>query len=118
MRERIKRHQVSFQNAFSGLWYALSTQPNFTIHFLAATLVLVFAYILRLSYIEIVLLVFTILFVLCAELINTALESMVDLITTEWKQQAKVAKDVSAAMVLLTALGSILIGILIFGSHL
>src|SRR3990170_2733497 len=98
MRERIKRHQVSFQNAFTGLWYALTTQPNFIIHFVAAAFVLLLAYFVHLSSIEVVLLVFAILFVFCAEFINTALESMVDLITTEWRQEAKVAKDVSAAM--------------------
>jgi diacylglycerol kinase len=57
---------------------------------------------------------FTILLGLSGEMINTALESMTDLITTEWKAQAKIAKDVSAGMMLLIAMGAVLVALFIF----
>ncbi|MBI4066818.1 diacylglycerol kinase family protein, partial [Candidatus Gottesmanbacteria bacterium] len=48
------------------------------------------------------------------EMINTSIEAMTDLITSEWRQQAKIAKDVSAGMMLLTAIGAILVALFIF----
>jgi diacylglycerol kinase len=62
--------------------------------------------------------VFTIILGLTAELINTALESMTDLITKEWREEAKIAKDVSAGMMLTTAVGAVVIAIIIFGQYL
>lgn len=59
-----------------------------------------------------------ILLVLSAEMINSAIEKMVDLITLEHRKEAKIAKDVAAGMVLLTALGSIIVGVLIFVPHI
>ena len=53
-----------------------------------------------------------------AEMVNTALESMTDLITTEHRKKAKVAKDVSAGMVLINAIGSVIVGIIIFLPHI
>lgn len=57
---------------------------------------------------------FVILLGLVAEMINTALESMTDLITQEWREKAKIAKDVSAGMMLLTAIGAVIIASFIF----
>jgi diacylglycerol kinase len=59
-------------------------------------------------------LVFAIIFGLGIEMVNTSIEAMTDLITTEWRKQAKVAKDVSAGMMLLAAFGTVLIASLIF----
>ena len=61
---------------------------------------------------------FTILLGLSAEMINTALEAMTDLITQKWQSQAKIAKDVSAGMMLLVAIGAVLIALSIFGPYL
>ena len=55
-----------------------------------------------------------IVLVFSAEMVNTALEEMTDLITEEHKQEAKAAKDVAAGMVLVTAIGAIIVGIVIF----
>ncbi len=52
--------------------------------------------------------------VIVAEMVNTTIESMVDLITSEWRQNAKVAKDVSAGMVLVSSVFAVIIGIYIF----
>ena len=55
-----------------------------------------------------------ILLVISSEMINTAIEEMVNLITSEHKKEAKIAKDVAAGMVLVTSVGSVIIGFLIF----
>jgi diacylglycerol kinase (ATP) len=60
----------------------------------------------------------TILVVIAAEMVNTAIEKMVDLITNDHKVEAKIAKDVSSGMVLMTAIGSVIIGVLIFAPHI
>ncbi len=59
-----------------------------------------------------------ILLVICTEMINTAIEEMVNLLTNEHRLEAKIAKDVSAGMVLLTAMGSVIVGILVFTPHI
>ncbi len=118
MRERIKHHTISFAHAFEGLSYAFRTQPNFAVHFLAALCVVAAAAFIGVSLIELIILLFCVMLVLLAELINTAVESVVDLVTNEWRREAKIAKDVSAGMVLFAAFFSVAIGVLIFWRHL
>ena len=60
----------------------------------------------------------TIFFVIMLELINTVLEALVDLVSPEVKDEAKVAKDVSAAAVLFAAFVSVIVGVLLFGPKL
>lgn len=108
----------SFKYAFNGLWLAISENQNLRIHFLAAILVAILGVIFRINAFELGILGITILLVIAAEMINTAIEEMVDLITTEHRKEAKRAKDVAAGMVLVTAMGSIIVGILIFVPHI
>ncbi len=112
------RHHVSFKHAFAGLYYCLRTQPNFRFHLFATLVVTVLGYYLHLSSLEWLILTFTVFIVLTAEMINTALESLTDLITTDYKLEAKIAKDVSAGMVLLSAFVSLLVAAIIFLPHL
>ena len=109
-----RRHTIPFKNAFAGLAHAFHSQPNFRVHCFIATIVVSAGIVFQLTPLEWALLLFTIIWVLLAEMINTAIESMVDLITTDYRQDAKVAKDVAAGAVLLGALGSIIIGLIIF----
>ena len=109
MKELIRKHHISFKNALAGLKWALYTHPNFRVHLLAAIKVMILGQIVSLSRNEWILLIFTIICVLAAEMINTSLEAMTDLITQEWHQDAKIAKDVAAGMMLLVAIGSIFI---------
>lgn len=118
MRERIQRHTISFAHAFAGLSHAFRTQPNFVVHFLAALGVIGAAAVIHVSLVELIILLFCVMLVLLAELINTSVESVVDLVTSEWRQEAKIAKDVSAGMVLFASFFSVIIGVLIFGRHL
>lgn len=114
MKEIIRQHHISFKNAFSGIKYAFLTQPNFRIHITLGIAVFIMGWLLKLSYSEWIILCFTIFWVISGEMINTAIESLTDLITDEWRKEAKIAKDVAAGMMLMIAVGSILVGGLLF----
>lgn len=114
MLNRIRAHRVSFQHAFDGFLHVIREHPNFRFHLLATVCVALLGVYLRINAIEWLILVFTVNMVLVAEMINTAIESMVDLITLEHRQDAKIAKDVSAAMVLVSAVFAVVVGIFIF----
>lgn len=114
MKNILKGHHISFQHAWEGFIWAVSTQPNFRVHFILSICTLVFASIIRVSRLEFIVLVFTIVLGLSGEMVNTALESVTDLVTKEWRQEAKVAKDVAAGMMLLIAFGATCVALLVF----
>jgi undecaprenol kinase len=118
MKKLIHRHTISFRNAFSGLFWAFRTQPNFRVHGVLAVFALALGFYFHVTTTEMSILVFTIVLGISGELINTAFESMTDLITQEWKVQAKIAKDVAAGMMLFIAMGSIGVAIVIFAPYL
>ena len=105
---------MSFGYAFSGLKTALKDEPNIRIRLLLALLAIILAFFLNFSPTEWIILAFTIAFVLILELINTTLEALVNLVSPEMKEEAKVAKDVSAAAVLISALLSVVVGAFLF----
>lgn len=107
-------HHIGFRHAWEGVKYAFTSQPNFKVHTIAALTALTTGLIVQLPLIEWLILLLTISLVLSAEMINTALESMTDLIEEKYHQNAKIAKDVSAGMVLLTALTSVIVGVVLF----
>jgi diacylglycerol kinase len=108
----------SFKHAFSGVKHAFKNDQNLRIHFVSAALVIITSIVFRVNAFEMGILGTMILLVIAAEMINTAIEEMVDLITIEHRKEAKVAKDVAAGMVLLIAIGSIIVGFLIFIPHI
>ncbi|MFC4767962.1 diacylglycerol kinase family protein [Effusibacillus consociatus] len=108
----------SLKYASEGITYTLVTQRNMQIHFVLAFLVMIFCLILDVSRLEIILVFFAIVMVIAAELVNTAIESLVDLVTDEYHRLAKIAKDTAAAAVLLTALHAIIVGLLVFHDKL
>jgi diacylglycerol kinase len=108
----------SFKDAFTGLYYCFSTQRNMGIHAALGGLVMVLAYLLRVTMLELVLLLSVISAVLVAETFNTALEKAVDLATRDQNNLAHIAKDVAAGAVLLTSLLALLVGLIIFGPRL
>ena len=105
----------SFRYAFGGLGYCFRTQRNFRIHIAAAFLAGLLGALLRLSITEWAVLTLLVVMVIAAEMVNTMVEALVDLVTTEYHPLAKVAKDVAAGVVLLTAIGSVVVGLLIYG---
>jgi diacylglycerol kinase (ATP) len=110
----LHRHRISFINAFAGVKWAFQTQPNFRIHLGLAILAVIGGIYLRISELEMLVIVFTIILGFTGEMINTSIESMTDLITTEWRKEAKIAKDVSAGMMLIIAFGAVIIAGIIF----
>ena len=96
----------------------LRTQPNFVVHLAAAVLALALGAVLRLSPAELALIVLAIALVLVVECVNTAVEMLCDLVEPSFHPLVKRAKDVSAAAVLIGAIGSVVIAILLFGPHL
>ena len=106
---------VSFKFAFRGLLLAIKSQRNFRTEVIIATIVLIAGVILRLSNIELAILVLTIGFMLFAELTNTVIEFVVDAyFGNKYSILAKMAKDISAGAVMLCAAVSTMVGILLF----
>lgn len=114
----VRKLLKSFTYAVEGINYALKSDQNLLVHLIIAALVIVASIIFDVTPFEMGLLGLTILLVIATEMINTAIEKMVDLITREHRMEAKVAKDVSSGMVLITAIGSIIIGVLVFAPHI
>ncbi|MCC5910346.1 MAG: diacylglycerol kinase [Clostridiaceae bacterium] len=104
----------SFNYAFEGIIYALKTQRNMKIHFSVAIVVLTLSLFFDLSRTEILILFLTISMVIMAEMINTSIESAIDLITDKYHIFAKIAKNVAAGAVLIAAINSIMVAYLIF----
>ncbi len=104
----------SFSFAFEGLRAAITRGRNFRIQLFAGFLACVLGLILGLSATEWLDLVIIITLVLILELVNTSIEAMVDLVSPEIREKAKLAKDIAAATVLVASIGSIIIGTLLF----
>lgn len=115
-----KKHSLfqSFKFAIEGIKIATKYNRNIRIHFIIAIIVLVLSFVLKMNRLEIAIISIVILLVISAEMINTAIEEVIDLVTKEYREEAKFAKDVSAGMVLIFASGSIVIGLLIFAPHI
>lgn len=108
------KHTISFRHALAGIWTALTTQANIRVHFLLASAVFILAVMYHVSHTELLALVLTIMGVMVAEMVNTAIEFLCDAITLEHNNYIKYAKDVSAGAVLLAAIFAALIGLMIF----
>lgn len=113
-KEKKKRLINSFKYAFEGIKAALKSEQNLKIHILMLILVIIFGIILKISKIEWIICIMLFGFVISLELVNTAIENTVDLVTMEKNPKAKIAKDVSAAAVLVAAATSAIIGLIIF----
>ena len=108
----------SFRYALDGLKYTLVTQRNMRIHFMIAIGVLLLSLYLPLSKMEVLVLFICITLVMFAELINTVMETIVDMVTEEFHPLAKIAKDVAAGAVLLTAGLAVIVGLSLFYPYL
>ncbi len=111
-------HVDSFKDAFAGLTWSIKTQPNFRIHLILALIAIILSWFFQITFVEFSIIIFTIVLGLTAEMINTSLESMTDLITTEYRESAKIAKDVAAGMMLTVAIGAVLVALVIFIPHI
>ena len=114
----LRKFVKSFHYAIQGLRYALRNDQNLRFHFFMAFVVIILSLIFRVNPYEMGILGVMIILVITTEMLNTSIEQMVDLITKEHRQEAKIAKDVASGMVLVSAIGSIIVGILIFAPHI
>lgn len=108
----------SFGYAFAGVKFAIVNNQNIRIQILIALLVIAASLFFRINAFEMGILGVMILLVFSAEMINTSLEEMTNLIINEHRKEAKIAKDVGAGMVLVVSTGSLIVGVLIFLPHL
>jgi diacylglycerol kinase (ATP) len=104
----------SFNFAFEGIIHVLRTQRNLRIHFAIAIAVIAAAAALGVDRIELIVLLLAIAFVLVAEMVNSAIEGAIDVSTTSFDPNAKLAKDIAAGAVLIASVTAIAVGYLIF----
>lgn len=104
----------SFKYAFIGIKSALQSERNMKIHLLAMILVIIFGFIYQISIREWIDCLFCFGLVISAEMMNTAIEACIDLAMPDIHPMAKLAKDVAAGAVLVTAIIASIIGMLIF----
>lgn len=104
----------SFKFAWQGLKTAFVSERNFKIHCAAAFLVVVFGIIFRISAMNWVFIFLAMGFVFVCELVNTAGENLVDMITKEYSAEAKKIKDLLAGAVLVSAITAVFVGIAVF----
>lgn len=104
----------SFNYAFEGVIHVVRTQRNLRIHFLAAVLVFAGAIAVGVSRLQLIALVLAIAFVLVAEMLNTAIEGVIDVSTTSFDPNAKLAKDIAAGAVLIASITAVAVGYLVF----
>jgi diacylglycerol kinase (ATP) len=108
----------SFNYAFEGIIHVLRTQRNMRIHFLVAAAVLIAAVAIGVSRMELIALLVAVAFVMFAEMINTAIEGAVDVSTTSFDPNAKLAKDIAAGAVLIATVTAVAVGYLVFSERI
>lgn len=104
----------SFFYAFRGLKFAIDNERNMRIHLVASFFVIQFAYFYKLKNFQWIYILITMGLVIAAELINTAIEALVDMQTQSYTNLARIAKDVAAGAVVILAILSVIIAILTF----
>jgi diacylglycerol kinase len=114
MIKKSKNLLYSFYYAGRGLKDAFAQEPNLRIHVLNSIIVLAGAIFLKFSYLEFAIVALTIAMVIILELLNTTLETLVDIVSPEIREKARIAKDVSAAGVLLAATAAVVIVLLLY----
>ncbi|MBG9983199.1 diacylglycerol kinase family protein [Aerococcaceae bacterium DSM 111020] len=110
----IKRTIRTFACAWNGIIHAVKNERNLRFHLLMTVIVALFSWLMKVNAVEWMLLILVIGGVITAELINTAIETTVNLVTEDYHLLAKLAKDVSAGAVLITAIVAVTIGLIIF----
>ncbi len=109
----LKRWIRSANFAIEGILHGTKTQRHLRYHLFSASAVLILSYVLGVSRNDFLVLSLAVIVVLLAELFNTAIEAVVDMLSPERSQKAKIAKDVAAGAVLITAFGAAVIGYIV-----
>ena len=115
---RPKNHIDSFRFAVEGIVHVFRTQRHMRFHFFTVVVVLALGLLYRLNHVEMAVLFLAVSGVLITEMLNTAVESVVDMVTQAYHPLAKLAKDIAAGAVLIAAITAAMVGITIFlGEH-
>jgi len=109
-----KFHVLSFKYALDGLVAALKEEPNLKFHLLAGLIVILISLYLKLSTGDWIIIILVIGFVITVELTNTAIEKVVNEFVDNIHPGAKLAKDISAAAVLVASITAAVVGLIIF----
>ena len=114
-KQEYKRLINSFKYAIEGIISSFRTERNMKIHVLAMIIVIILSFVLKLDKTEWCFIIIAIISVISAELFNTAIETVVDMVSPERNSKAKLAKDIAAGAVLVVAMGAAIMGVMIFG---
>ncbi|WP_101772731.1 diacylglycerol kinase [Peptostreptococcus faecalis] len=118
-KKKKKQNMIKSVNAaIEGLMYTFKSERNMKLHYLASFVVLIVSLFFNFSKIEFVLLLGAITLVVITEMINTAIEKTVDLVTSEYHELAKIAKDVAAGSVLVSAMYAVVVAYILFYKNL
>jgi diacylglycerol kinase (ATP) len=117
---RFKAHSLfeSLKYAASGIYFCLRTQRNMRIHVVAGFSAMILGLWLRVPLVNLAIVAVVSSLVVTMEMLNTAIENAVDLYTHRRHPLAKIAKDVAAAAVLVSAINAVLVGLMILGPWL
>lgn len=115
---KIKNLIDSFNYAIEGIIYSVRTQRNMRIHMIVALLILTACFFYNLSKVELLIITITITMVIFAEMVNTAIESAIDVTANYYHPLAKISKNVAAGAVLITAINAVIVGYVIFWEKL
>jgi diacylglycerol kinase (ATP) len=110
----LKKRLLSFYYALQGIYAFFQSQHNMYIHVIAALAVILLGFVFQITRLEWMAVVLCIVLVFAAEMLNSAIEVLVDLVSPDWSEKAKYIKDVSAAAVLIIAIGTAITGGIIF----
>ncbi len=118
LRMKPTRFIDSMNCAIEGILYAARTQKHMRNHFITAVILLLALLVMKVSALEFTLIAISVSFVLFAELVNTAIEVVVDMVSPEFHPLAKLAKDVAAGAVLVAAIGAFVMGYLVLSRYI
>ena len=114
-KQEYKKLINSFKYAIEGIISSFRTEKNMKIHVLAMIIVIILGFVFKLDKVEWCFIIIAIISVISAELFNTAIETVVDMVSHERNPKAKLAKDIAAGAVLVVAMGAAIMGVMIFG---
>ncbi len=117
-KERYKKPEENFKNSFvaaiEGLKYSFFEEKNMYVHFFALALVIVAGFLFDISYLEWLIIALVSALVIALELVNTAIEVVIDMVDPQFNPLAKIAKDAAAASVLVMSASALIVGLIIF----
>ena len=114
----MKRWLENINNAVEGILHSAKTQRHLRYHLYSATIVLLFSYIVGVNRTDFLIISIVVILVLLAEMVNTAIEFLVDMVCPEYNEKARAIKDTSAGAVLITAFGAAIVGYIVLFPYL